>query len=133
MWHFLNTVLLLSGCSGAVCSPPRHDFSDWNGTDKDAILQQDAEDEEHKVQYKHGEAQHSAHLPATGGNGHDDKEEHEEEQHDGAEQAVGADGYRLAVVEQSVHEPRDRQTKTRGQMCFCYLYSEYDWTTYHNV
>lgn len=93
-------------------------LSDWNWTDKDAILQEDAEDEEHKIQYKHRETQHSAHLPATGSDGHDDKEEHEEEQHDGAEQAIGADGHRLAIVEQSVHEPWDRQTKTRGQIRF---------------
>lgn len=72
--------------------------SDGHGADEDAILQQDAEDEEHEVQYEHGEAQHSAHLPATSGDGDDDEEEHEEEQHDGAEQAVGADRHRFAFV-----------------------------------
>ena len=80
-------------CGGSV--PVR---SDGDGADEGAVLQQDAEDEEHKVQYEHGEAQHSAHLPAADGDGDDDEEEHEEEQHDGAEQAVGADRYRLAVV-----------------------------------
>ncbi len=83
-------------CSAAVRSLPIS--SDGNRADEDAIFQQDAEEEEHKIQYEHGEAQHSAHLPATGGNGDDDEEEHEEEEDDGAEQAVGADSYRLAIV-----------------------------------
>ena len=98
-------------CGGEVRSLPVS--SDGNGADEDAILQHDAEDQEHKVQYEHGEAQHFAHLPATGADGDDDKQEHEEKQHDGAEQAVGADGHRLAVVQQSEQQPRDRQAKTR--------------------
>lgn len=93
--------------------------SDRNGTDEDAVLQHDAEDEEHKVQYKHGEAQHFAHLPATGGDGDDHKEEHEEEQHYGAEQAIGADGHRLAFVEENVHEPWHRQAASREDRRCC--------------
>lgn len=85
--------------------------SDWDRTDEDAVLQQDTEDEEHKVQNEHGDAQFFAHLPAAGGDGDDDKEEHEEEQHDGAEQAVGADHHRL-VVDDGVDKPGDRQAGT---------------------
>lgn len=86
--------------------------SDGDGTDKDAVLQKDAEDEEHKVQNKHGDAQHFAHLPATCGNRNDDEEEHEEEQHDSTEQAVGADRHWFAVVEESINEPRDGKSET---------------------
>lgn len=78
--------------------PPRSISSDGDWADEDSNLQQDAENEEHKVQYEHGEAQRSAHLPATGGNGDGDEEEHEEEQHNGAKQAVGADCYGLSIV-----------------------------------
>lgn len=89
--------------------------SNGNGADEDSDLQQHAEDQEHEVQYEHGEAQHAAHLPATDGNGDDDKEEHEEEQHNGAEEAVGADGYRLSFVQQDEQEPWNRQTTSRDK------------------
>ena len=84
--------------------------SDGDGTGEHSVLQQDTEDQEHKVEQEHGEAQQAAHPPAARGDGRHDEEEHEEEQHDGAEQAVGADFDRLPVVQQSVYEPRDRQT-----------------------
>ncbi len=85
-------------CSGAIHSVPQPVSSDGDGAGEDAIFQQDAEEEEHKVQYEHGEAQHSTHPPAADGDGDDDEEEHEEEQHNGAKQAVGADSDWLAVV-----------------------------------
>lgn len=90
--------------------------SDRNGTDEDPVLQQDTEDEEHNVQYKHGDAQLFAHLPAANSDRDDDEEEHEEEQHDGTEQAVGADGHRLAGMQGSVYKPGDRQAEsTKGR------------------
>lgn len=89
--------------------------SDGNGADEGSDLQQHAEDEEHEVQDEHGEAQLSAHPPATGGDGDDDEEQHEEEQHNGAEQAVGADGNGLPFVQQDEQEPRNRQTETRDR------------------
>lgn len=105
------TVSFVCGCTKScvtVLFP-----SDGNRADEDTILQQNTQDEEHKVQYEHGEAQLSAHLPPTGGDGDNDKEEHQEEQHNGAEQAIGADHNWLTVVEQGVYQPRDRQTKTK--------------------
>lgn len=92
-------------------------LSDGNGADEDAVLQHDAQHQEHEVQCEHGQAQLPAHLPAAGGDGDDDEEKHEEEQHDGAEQPVGADADRLAVVKQSVDEPRDGQTETTVNLC----------------
>lgn len=93
--------------------------SDRDGAGEDAVLQQDAEDEEHKVQCEHGEAQHSAHLPATGCDGDDDKEEHEEQQHDGAEEAIRADSHRLAAVKQSVDKPGHWQAATEEDRYRC--------------
>lgn len=100
--HFNSTVELdtkpRSGGLSGVSWRPVEQASDGNGAGEGSDLQQHAEDQEHEVQYEHGEAQHAAHLPAAGSDGDDDEEEHEEEQHDGAEQAVGADGYRLSFV-----------------------------------
>jgi len=115
----LDSTTLRGGLLLQMCLLPRFDVrcgspSDGHGADEDAILQHHAEHEEHEVQDEHGEAQLSAHPPAADGDGDDDEEEHEEEQHDGAEQAVGLDGHRLAVVQQSVYEPRDGQAATTG-------------------
>lgn len=68
--------------------------SNRNGADDEAVLEHDAEDQEHKVEQEHGEAQRAAHLPAAGGDGDDHKEQHEEQQHDGTEEAVGVDRHR---------------------------------------
>lgn len=72
--------------------------SDRDGADEGSTLQQDAENQEHEVQNKHGESQHPTHFPAARSDGDDDEEQHEEEEHNGAEEAVGAHGYRVAFV-----------------------------------
>lgn len=90
--------------------------SDGNRADDDPIFQHNTQHQEDKVEEKHGETQHLIHLPFTGCDGDDDKEEHEEEQHDGTEQAVGADGHRLAGMQGSVYKPGDRQAEsTKGR------------------
>ena len=66
--------------------------SDGNRADNDAILQHHAKHQEDKVEQEHGETQCLIHLPLTGSNRDSDKEEHDEEQHDGTEEPVAADG-----------------------------------------
>lgn len=81
--------------------------SDGNGTDNDAIFQHHAENQENEVKQEHGGAQRLVHLPVTGRDGNDDKEKHDEEQHDRAEEPVAADGDRGQAVDGRVHQPRD--------------------------
>lgn len=80
----LNVLLL-------VMSDRMRDRSYGNGTDNDAILQHHAENQENEVKQEHGGAQRLVHPPVTGRDGNDDKEQHDEEQHDGTEEAVAAD------------------------------------------
>lgn len=83
--------------------------SDGNRADNDAILQHHAKHQEDKVEQEHGEAQTLIHLPLTGCNGDDDKNEHDKEQHDGTEEPITADGDWSQTVNRWVQEPRDRQ------------------------
>lgn len=83
-------------------------LSDGNWADDDAVLEHHAEHQEDEVEEEHGETQHLVHLPFAGCDGDGDKEEHEEEQHDGTEQAVTADGYWSQTVDEREQEPRDR-------------------------
>lgn len=79
-------------CSRDLCS-------DGNGTDDDAIFQHHAENQENEVKQEHGGTQRLIHLPVTGCDGNDDKEKHDKEQHNCAEEPIAADGDRG----QSVH------------------------------
>lgn len=74
--------------------------SDGNGADNDAIFQHHTKHQENKVEQEHGEPQCLIHLPLAGCNGDDDKEEHDEEQHDGTEEPIAADGDRSQTVEE---------------------------------
>lgn len=74
--------------------------SDGNGAGNDAILQHHAEHQENKVEQEHGGTQYLVHLPFAGCNRDDDKKKHDEEQHDGTEEAVAADGHRSQTVEE---------------------------------
>lgn len=60
--------------------------------DKNVILKHQANHQEDKVKQEHGETKPLTYLPLTGCNGDDEKEEHDKEQHDGAEEAIAADG-----------------------------------------
>lgn len=78
---------------------------DGNWAHKNSVFQEDADHQEHKVEAEHDEAQHFVHPPFTKGNGKDDKEQHDEEEDDGAEEAVAADGHWLKSVNDRVQEP----------------------------
>lgn len=67
--------------------------SDGHWAGDDFVLQHDGYDEEDKVEKEHEEPQELAHPPLAGSNGDDDKQEHEEEQHDGTEQTGTAHGH----------------------------------------
>lgn len=67
--------------------------SDGNRTDNHAIFQHHAENQENEVKQEHGGAQCLIHLPVTGGDGNDDNEKHDKEQHDGTEEPIAADGH----------------------------------------
>lgn len=96
---------------------------DW--AHKNSVLEEDADHQEHKVEAKHDEAQDFVHPPLTKGNGEDDKEQHDEEEDNGAEEAIAADGHGLESVDDGVQEPgqrepmrersRGRQTRWRRQ------------------
>lgn len=64
-----------------------------NRADNDAILQHHTKHQEDKVEQEHGGTQHFIHLPLTGRNGDDNKEEHEEQQHNGTEEPIAADSH----------------------------------------
>lgn len=81
--------------------------SDGNGTDNNAIFQHHAENQENEVKQEHGGTQCLIHLPVTGCDGNDDKEKHDKEQHNCAEEPVAADGDRGQAVDGRVHQPRD--------------------------
>lgn len=88
-------------------------FSDGDRTGDDFVLQHDTDDEEDEVEYEHEKSQELAHSPFAGRDGYDDKKEHEEEEDNGAEQAVAAHLHRLEVIEDVVDEPGERQTVGR--------------------
>lgn len=75
-------------------------LSNGNRADNDAVLEHHAEHQEDEVEEEHGETQHLVHLPFAGCDGDGDKEEHEEEQHDGTEQTVTADSYWSQTVDE---------------------------------
>lgn len=83
----LNVLLLVMSGEDAC----HRDRLYGNGTDNDAILQHHAENQENEVKQEHGGAQSLVHLPVTGCDGNDDKEKHDEEQHNGTEESVAAD------------------------------------------
>ena len=76
---------------------------DW--AHKNSVFQEDADHKEHEVEAEHDEAQHFVHPPFAEGDGKDDKEQHDEEEDDGAEEAVAADGHGLESVDDGVQEP----------------------------
>lgn len=89
--------------------------SDGDGTGDDLVLQHDTDHKEHEVKQEHEEAEQLAHFPPAHGDRDDDKEKHEEEQHDGTEQAITAHHHWLQVVEERVDQPREWQTNEKGQ------------------
>lgn len=84
-------------------------LSDGHRAGQDLVLQHDADHQEDEIQHEHDEAEQLAHTPLAGGDGDDDEEEHEKEQHNGTEEAVGADLHRFQVTEEGPHEPGERQ------------------------
>lgn len=100
------SVLLLEMSEGDACRRERL-CSDGNGTDNDAVFQHHAENQENEIKQEHGGTQRLIHLPVTGCDGNDDKEKHDEEQHDRAEEPVAADGDRGQAVDGRVYQPRD--------------------------
>lgn len=95
----LTVPLQVTHEDNACCGEGSHGL-DGNGADNDAILQHHAEHQENKVEQEHGGTQHLVHLPFAGCDGDDDKEKHDEEQHDGTEEAVAADGHWSQTVEE---------------------------------
>lgn len=89
--------------------------SDCNGADNNSVLQHDTDNKENKVQQKHEKAQTLAHSPLASGNGHDDKQQHEEEKDDGAEQAIAAHLHWLQVIDNVEKEPGEWQTGGRTE------------------
>ena len=84
--------------------------SDRNRAGNDSILQHHAKHQKDEIEQEHRETQRLIHLPLTGRDGDDDKEEHDEEQYDGTEEPVAADGHWSKTVDGRVHEPRDWKT-----------------------
>lgn len=70
-----------------------HFLSDGDRTADDFVLQHDADYKEDKIKQEHNKAQDFAHLPFASRDGHDDKQEHEEQEDDGTEQPVAAHSY----------------------------------------
>lgn len=64
--------------------------SDGDRAADDFVLQHDTDDEEDEVEQEHSEAQDFAHLPFASRDGHDDEQEHEEQEDNGTEQPVAA-------------------------------------------
>lgn len=89
-----------------ACSRERRS-SDGNRTDNNAIFQHHAENQENEVKQEHGGTQRLIHLPVTGSDGDDDKEKHDKEQHNCAEEPIAADGDWGQAVDGGVHQPRD--------------------------
>lgn len=108
----LGAALEWSNCPARGFAPHLR-WSDGNGAGNDAVLQHHAEDQEDEVEQEHGGAQNFVHLPLAGRDGDDDEEKHDEEQHDGTEEAVAADGDRSKTVEERVEEPRHRKSSPR--------------------
>lgn len=52
-----------------------------------SVLEQQWDGHEHEVQDEHGEAETLVHLPVEAGDGHDDEDQHEEEDGDGTHHA----------------------------------------------
>lgn len=84
--------------------------SDGDRTADDFVLQHDADDKEDEIEQEHNEAQDFAHLPFAGSDGHDDKQEHEEEEDNGTEQTVAAHSHWPEVIDGAEDEPGEGQT-----------------------
>lgn len=72
---------------------------------QNSVFKEDADHQEHKVEAEHDEAQHFVHPPLAEGDGEDDKEQHDEEKDNGAEEAIAADGHWVESVNDGVQEP----------------------------
>lgn len=90
--------------------------SDRNRAGNDSILQHHAKHQEDEIEQEHGETQRLIHLPLTGRDGDDDKKEHDEEQYDGTEEPVAADGHWSEAVDGREQEPRDWKTFRKSDM-----------------
>lgn len=90
---------------------------DGDRTLENFVFQEDADHQEHEVEAKHDEAQYFVHAPLAEGDGKDDKEQHDEEEDDGAEEAVAADGHGRESVDDGVEEPGqgEPERKRSGQ------------------
>lgn len=86
-----------------------HFLSDSDRTADDLVLQHDADDKEDEIEQEHSKAQDFAHLPFASSDGHDDKQEHEEQEDNGTEQTVAAHSYWPEVIDGAVDEPGEGQ------------------------
>lgn len=68
-----------------------------NGTHQLLVLEHERHGHEDKVEEEHAEAQAPVHLPVEAGDGHDDEDQHHEEDGDRAHHADGVDLHRLPV------------------------------------
>lgn len=73
------------------------------------VLQENTDNQEHKIKPKHEETQDFIHLPLAGSNGEDDKEQHDEEEDNCTEQAIAADCHWGEAVNHSIQEPWKRK------------------------
>lgn len=84
----MRTSTLLSDTLGVL-----HFLSDGDRTADDFVLQHDADHKEDEIEQEHSKAQDFAHPPLASRDGHDDKQEHEEEEDNGTEQTIAAHAY----------------------------------------
>lgn len=73
------------------------------------VLQEDADNQEHKIKPKHEKAQDFIHPPLAESDGEDDKEQHDEEEDNRTKQTIAADCHRGKAVNHSIQEPRKRK------------------------
>lgn len=83
--------------------PPRGRL---HGADQELVLEAKAHGHKHEVQQEHGEAEALVHLPVEAGDGHDDEQEHHEQDGDTAHHAHGVHFHGLAV-DDAVQQPGD--------------------------
>lgn len=96
--------------TGVLCC-----LSDGDRTADDFVLQHDADNKEDEIEQEHNKAQDFAHLPFASGDGHDDKQEHEEQEDDGTEQTIAAHSHWLEVIDGAVDEPGEGQSGGRQE------------------
>lgn len=85
------------------------DFSqqrvDLEGAHEEFVLEHEGDGDENEVEQKHGETEALVHLPPEARDGHDDEQQHHEEDRYGADHALGVHLHGLPVYD-AIQQPR---------------------------